>query len=106
MKSMNYISMKPVSPGQVRIGGKENASINGLTEDGKTFALYLSRKETAAAASIVEINLPAGSYKLTWVDTKGAGVTSTSLNGHTGEWAQIKTPDYSEDIALKVVKTE
>jgi hypothetical protein len=106
MKSVNYISMKPVSPDQVRIGGKENVSVNGLTEDGKAFALYLSRKGTASAASIVEINLPAGSYRLAWIDTKTAGVTHTNLNNHPGGWAQIKTPDYSEDIALKLVKAE
>jgi hypothetical protein len=106
MKSVNFINMKPVSNNQVRIGGKENASVNGLTEDGKTFALYLSRKETASAASIIEINLPAASYRLAWLDTKGAGVTYTNLNNHPGGWAQIKSPDYSEDIALKLVKTE
>jgi len=106
MKSINYIDMKPVSNNQVRIGGKENASVNGLTKDGMTFALYLSRQETASAASIVEINLPAGSYRLDWIDTKGAGVTNTILNNHPGGWAQIKAPEYSEDIAFKLVKTE
>lgn len=104
MKSVNFIAMKPVSNENVRIGGNEEASLYGLTEEGRAYALCLSRKDANVAASVIDIFLPAGSYKITWTDTKGAGDTISVIDDHKGGWTQIKTPGFSEDIALKIVR--
>jgi hypothetical protein len=38
------------------------------------------------------------------VDTKNAKTNAEELRNHTGGWARITSPEYSEDIALKLIK--
>lgn len=106
MQSLDYINMKPVNDQAVRVKDQKNTAAQGLMEEGKVFALYLSRKDTTSAATSLELDLPAGSYSLNWSDTKSAGVTESKLEEHPGGWIAITSPAYIEDIALKVVKVE
>jgi len=103
MKSLNFIKMKPVGE-EVINPGTNGMSVEGLFEDGNVWALYLSVKDTVSISSVIEINLPAGSYNLTWTDTKTGSEIPESHNGHNGGWLQIKSPEYLRDIALKIVK--
>jgi hypothetical protein len=102
MRSLNFINMKPLGDDVVK-PGTDGTSVEGLVEDGKVWAFYLSVKDTVAASSILEVNLPAGSYNLTWTNTKTGYETPESHNGHNGGWLQIKSPEYLNDIALKIV---
>jgi hypothetical protein len=104
MRSLNFINMKPIGDDVVK-PGIDGTSVEGLVEDGKVWAFYLSVKDTVATSSILEVNLPAGSYNLTWTDTKTGSETPESHNGHNGGWLQIKSPEYLRDIALKIAKT-
>ena len=56
----------------------EGTSVEGLVEEGKVWAFYLSAKDTVSKTSVLEINLPEGSYNLTWTDTKTGSETSES----------------------------
>jgi hypothetical protein len=103
MRSLNFINMKPVGNDVVK-PDRESTSIEGLVEDGNVWALYLSNKDTVATSSVLEINLPAGSYSLTWTDTKTGSETPESQNVHNGGWMQIKSPEYLRDIAVKIEK--
>ncbi len=103
MRSLNFINMKPVGNDVVK-PDRESTSVEGLVEDGKVWALYLSIKDTVATSSVLEINLPAGSYNLTWTDTKTGSETPESQNVHNGGWMQIKSPEYLRDIAVKIEK--
>jgi hypothetical protein len=104
MQSLNYINMKPLSNEMVRLSGEGNTSVRGLVEKGNVFALYLSENDTTIAGSLIEINLPAGSYNITWFDTKNATETVTSLTDHSGGWVGINSPDYHGDIAVRIVR--
>ena len=103
MSSLNYNNMKPAGTDVVK-PGTEGVSVEGLFEEGKVWALYLSVKDTVATTSIVDINLPEGSYKLIWTDTKNGSETPESHNGHKGGWLQIRSPEFLNDIALRIVK--
>ncbi|MBI5008446.1 MAG: hypothetical protein HZB98_02090, partial [Bacteroidia bacterium] len=103
MKSLNFINMKPVGDDVVK-PGTDGTSVEGLFEDGRVWAFYLSVKDTISKSSVLEINLPAGSYNLSWTDTKTGTLTPESHNGHNGGWLQIKSPEYLRDIALRIVK--
>ena len=103
MSSLNFVNMKPVDNNVVK-AGTEGVSVEGLVEEGKVWALYLSVKDTVAASSLVDINLPAGSYKLIWTNTKNGSETPESHNDHTGGRMQIKSPEYLRDIAVKIIK--
>ncbi len=101
MKSLDFVNMKPIDKDAVR-SLSENTSIEGLVEGGRKWALYLSVKDTASISSVFEINLPAGSYSLTWTDTKTGSETSETRNDPNGGWFQIKSPEYLRDIAVKI----
>jgi hypothetical protein len=103
MSSLNFINMKPVGDDVVKPDAT-GASVEGLFEEGKVWALYLSVKDTVSTSSVLEINLPAGSYNLTWTDTKAGTETPESHNGHNGGWLQIRSPEYLNDIALLIIK--
>lgn len=104
IQTLNFIKMKPVSAEIVRLMGQENSSVQGLAEEGKAVALYLSRKDTISAVSLIEINLQKGSYKLTWLDTKSGQETLTFVENTAEGWTTITSPAYIEDIALKIVR--
>jgi len=103
MKSLNFINMKPVGSDGVK-AITAGTSVEGLAEDGIVWAFYLSVKDTVATSSILEVNLPAGSYNLTWTDTKAGSEMPESNSGHNGGWLQIKSPEYLNDIAVKIIK--
>lgn len=105
MRSLNFINMKPVGDGVVK-PGNGGTSVEGLVEDGKVWALYLSSKDTVATSSVLEVNLPAGSYNLTWTDTKTGSESLESPNDHNGGWLQIKSPEFLNDIAVCIKRTD
>ena len=104
MKSLNFINMKPVSETVLKTDA-EVIAVEGLVEEGKVWAFYLSAKDTVSKTTILEINLPEGSYNLTWTDTKTGTETSEPHDGHKGGWLQIKTPEFMNDIALCIRRT-
>jgi hypothetical protein len=103
MKSLKFINMKPVTDEVIK-PDPAGTNVQGLFEDGKVWALYLTVKDTVAVSSIIEVKLPAGSYNITWIDTKTGSETPETHNGHTGGWQQIKSPEYLEDIAVHIRK--
>jgi len=105
MHGIDYINMVPVNNDRLRLPEPEKLTVQGLAKGEEEFAMYFHRKDSTNIWSVIEINLHDGSYKLTWVDTKTAGQTVEYLKNHPGGWAKITSPDYSKDIALKVVKT-
>ena len=104
MKSLNFINMKPVSETVLKTDA-EGIAVEGLVEEGKVWALYLSAKDTVSKTTILEINLPEGSYNLTWTDTKTGTETSEAYNGHKGGWLQIKSPEFLNDNAVCIRRT-
>jgi hypothetical protein len=77
--------------------------VQALAKGDEMFAMYIHRKDPVSNRSAFEIDLAPGSYSLTWVDTKTAGENTLYLKNHSGGWAMIITPEYSEDIALKLL---
>ena len=49
------------------------------------------------------LNLPAGRYRAEWVDTRTGAVAQTLDLDHGGGRALVGSPEYSEDIALRIV---
>jgi hypothetical protein len=104
MQGIDFINVVPVNSDRLRLPIPEKLTVQALAKEEKEFAMYFHRKDSTDIGSVIEINLLAGSYNLTWVDTKTAGETVTSLANRTGGWTRITSPDYSIDIALKIVK--
>ena len=104
MKSIDFINMIPVNTDKLRLPEQTSTGVHALAEANGLFAAYLYRKDTVTMGSVIEINLTGGSYTLAWIDTKTDGETLSKLKNHPGGWARITSPDYTADIALRVVK--
>lgn len=104
MKSIDYINMYPVKDDKIRFPEQATATVQALAKENELFAAYLHRKDTVSNVSALEIDLPAGSYDLTWTDTKNGTGTHAALVNHGGGWLLITSPAFVEDIAMKLVK--
>jgi hypothetical protein len=102
MNSIDYINMKPVDEGLLRLTGPGNKTIRALGKDDELIAAYISRKDTTSTNIGIEIDLKGGSYKLTLYDTTSPVENVSHIKNHPGGWLKIASSGYFEDLALKI----
>jgi len=74
-----------------------------LVETGKAYAAYVKggpRTELAIA------DLPAGTYRAEWVDPRTGSVMAAETLEHAGGKRTLTSPEYSEDLALRLVRAQ
>jgi hypothetical protein len=69
-----------------------------LAEPGKAYAIYVRGGSRIG----LTLDLPAGSYRAEWVNTRTGKVEKGEDVRSTGSACALTSPDYSEDIALRV----
>jgi hypothetical protein len=115
MGSIDFMRMNPLRD-FVRSGVPEGASAWALGSPGKAYALYLHhgapRKgqkpqytvDSAKRTANLNLDLPSGSYQAEWIDTKTGKVAKQERFSHKGGARAFASPEYSEDIALRVAR--
>ena len=85
-----------------------------LSQPGRTYAIYLypkmtqpfNRRETIAPPGRIEADLvlalPAGQYRVQWIDTKTGETARTDAIDHASGEARLRTPPFENDIALQI----
>jgi len=106
MKGVDYINMSPLDEKRLRLTGAGNKSIRALAKGENQFAAYINRRDTVRSALGIEINLTAGSYKLTMVDTTSPAENIAFINNHKGGWLKINSPAKFEDMAFKIERVK
>lgn len=114
MDALDFVRMTP-APEVLRSKVSEGASVWALAAQGKAYALYLHhgeiRKEQKATRYVVdatprttqvEIELPAGGYRVDWIDTKTGELAKQERFSHKGGVHSLASPQYTEDIAVRV----
>ncbi len=113
MDSIDFVRMAPAAD-VLRSGVPEGAAAYTLAAPGKVYALYLhhgrERKgrgpqyevDSAAHSAQLSLDLPAGKYRAEWIDTKTGKVAKRENLSHEGGARTLASPQYSEDIALRV----
>jgi hypothetical protein len=113
MDSIDFVRMNP-DQDLVRSGLPAGSSVWSLGAPGKAYALYLHhgspRKgqkpqyavDAAAQTAELGLELPAGRYRVQWIDTKTGKVAKEEAVTHQGGVRLVASPRYSEDIALRV----
>jgi hypothetical protein len=111
---MPFARMRP-DAAVIRGGAPEGASVRALSEPGKVYAVYLHHGRvdpTATPRYVVDgqrrqatlaLELPTGAYRVAWVNPKTGAVDRAERLSHSGGEAHLRSPEYSEDIALRVV---
>ena len=93
--SFDFARMRPdtsfirTSPGAVA---------RGLARTGDQYALYLTGKGTCP----LEVDLPAGKYRIEWMDTTNSSVVKSESFEHGGGLRVLASPEFNEDIALAI----
>ena len=96
VRGLDLAGAKP-DKGIVRGEAAKKCSV--LAVPGKQYAIYVDGGPKAE----LELELPAGDYRAEWVDTKTGKVTkSEDVAG--GKAKVLRSPEYSEDIALKITR--
>jgi hypothetical protein len=113
MDSIPFLEMRPMSD-VVRSGVPQGSPVFVLGSPGKAYAAYLHhgspRKgqkpqyavDATARSTGLGLDLPAGSYSAEWIDPKSGKVAGQERFSHKGGTRTIVSPQYREDIALRV----
>jgi len=94
LDGFELVRMKP-NPGSVKV---KQGTVRALVEEGKAYAIYVHGGSQAQ----LTIDLPAGSYRAEWINTKTGGTDRREEFQHAGGVRSIVSPAYSEDVALRV----
>jgi hypothetical protein len=113
MDSVGFVRMSPAAS-VLRPGAPEGASALVLAASGREYALYLHHGRERSGRGVkyavdpapeiarLSLDLPAGSYRAEWIDTKNGKVAKREDFSHGGGPRTLASPQYSEDIALRV----
>jgi hypothetical protein len=111
VEGFDFLRMKPDFKGEIvrgtrfegvpdKPGKKDDApGVRCLVEAGKQYALYI-RGGTKATLTL---ELPKGTYRAEWVNTRTGAVEASSKLEHAGGTAELMSPAYREDLALRLV---
>lgn len=99
MGSFEFVNMKPDSTVcSFQLSGKNKLMI--LAEAGKQYAAYLMGGKQVNP----EMKLPAGNYRLEWIDPLSGKPLKKETLKHQGGIAKLTSPEYPDDIALQILK--
>ena len=109
LDGFNLIRMKPdnnvVKGGTITApldGGSVKATVEALAQRGKAYAIYIC----GGSQADLTINIPAGKYRAEWINTRNGNVVKEKLFSQTTAGQTLKSPVYSEDIALRILATK
>jgi hypothetical protein len=82
----------------IKGGVPEKATARALVEPGKQYAIYVN----GGSQTDLRLDLPAGTYRVEWVDTSTGKVAGSERLTHAGGVVLLRSPPYTEDIALRI----
>jgi hypothetical protein len=97
IEGLDFIQMGPeesVVKGDLPAG----VTVRVLCDMGKAYALYVNGNGLTA----ISLEMPAGPYKVEWMDTKDGGIEKTESIRHDGGSLSLQVPEYHDDIALRI----
>jgi len=97
INSFDFIRMKPDNS-VIKGGVPEKATARALVQTGQAYAIYLNG---GSKANLV-VELPAGTYRAEWVNTKTGNIDKKDGFQHAGGNRTLLSPNYSDDIALRI----
>jgi hypothetical protein len=95
INSFDLIKMKPDYNLVIQ---SPDAFARVLSEPGKQYAIYIHN----GSKCDLNLKLPSGKYAVEWISTKDGSRIKTEKIDHKGDQVLIKSPEYYEDIALKI----
>jgi hypothetical protein len=99
MCSLPFLRMRP-APEALK-GGVDGKNVRArvLAEPGKAYGIYITGK-----AEKLELDLPAGKYRVEWVSPVSGKVEKSETLDPPGGIARLAAPSYPEDMALRILR--
>lgn len=112
---LDFVHMKP-QPAVVR-SVLPQLTAYALVDPGKIYAVYLHtplpqkpkdirEHRISDATATLGIEVPPGKYRVEWVSTKNGLAEESHTVEHEGQILNLKSPVFSDDIALRIRATE
>jgi len=114
--SFDFVKMR-ADKSFVVSGIPQGAYCRGISQPGEQYALYHHHSQLddrshqyyiVKAGSYKEtlaFDLPAGTYKVDWVDPASGSLLGSATFGHQGGNQTLNTPEHRVDIALRIKRT-
>ena len=97
INSFIILKMKPDKDAVVQAPG---SFTRALSEPGKQYAVYIEGGNKCN----LSLKIPKGNYSAEWFNTIDGSVMKAEKIKHYGGEITLTSPDYSEDIALKIIR--
>jgi hypothetical protein len=97
LHGFDFVAMQPDTK-VIQSGLPPKGRARALSEPGRQYAIYLF----GGGSARLELDLPKGAYKAEWVSPKTGKVDQAEDFTHPGGRRVIASPEYSEDISLRV----
>jgi hypothetical protein len=98
INQFDFVHMQPDSMSVYDVSSKQ-ARVHVLSEKGKQYAVYIFGGNQINLA----LTIPAGTYKTEWMNTLTGKIEKQETLQHKGGKQIITSPDYKEDIALRIM---
>ena len=101
MNALDFIRMKP---DRTFLAGNLQADtkVYALSEPPKQYAAYIVHGGQVKS----EISLPAGDYKIEWMDPVSGAYMKKETSSHSGGKLTISSPPFRYDIAVRIIKNK
>jgi hypothetical protein len=97
INSFDFIRMKPDNS-VIKGGIPDKAAARALVRVGRAYAIYIN----GGSEMKLIVELPKGTYKAEWVNTKTGKVDKTETFQHASGNRTLPSPKYVDDIALRI----
>jgi hypothetical protein len=93
----DFIHMAPEDR-VIKGGIPAKATARALVETGKQYAMYIK----GGTQADLRVELPKGTYAVEWLNPKTGKIDKSETLEHAGGMATLRSPKYTEDIALGI----
>lgn len=97
--SLDFIRMKP---DYVVSALEDGLPVQALSEPGKQYIVYCG----SGTSCNIKLSMPGGKYNIQWISTLNGDILKTELKKHKSGEIVLQSPEYRDDIALKIIRKQ
>ena len=101
INSFDFINMRPDNS-VIKGGIPGKATARALVQEGRAYAVYINGGSEAQ----LMVEVPAGKYTAQWLNTKTGKIEKTETFEDTGGNRKLQSPQYQDDIALRILRSD
>ena len=101
INSFDFIKMSPDNS-VIKGGIPDKATARALVQQGRAYAVYINGGSEAQ----LQVELSKGKYTAEWINTKTGKSDKNEAFDHPGGNRTLKSPEYQDDIALRILRSD